>query len=1141
MLQESEHFSRQKEKLSSWILDYDKNAYCDPKINEDSRELLIDSFNECSDLRKSFHNSLNQFFTNLGFSSMKNIHKYDNSFTYFEFDKHDKLHNNLGKDIGFSFIKNNSVSKYDSNKGGIINLKKKLRDNNKSKNKDKKKKKNVISLKKKIFERERENSKMNVSDEEYEQKVIESDNEDSDNINNIKMKKEKTEKKGIKEEKKDNDIDYLLNSIYNQFGISKKEILNQEEEKENKIFPKEEKNKYSEKKVDSKYHIKESNKQSNKDQKKGIISLSNKDEKEKMNKKINKLEINKLLEDEKDHKKELNKKIYEKPIINKERKNISSKEREEKVKSDINYYGNKDVNKDKADKEKIVYNKKINLEKSLEDNNINTAKTEKEEKTKKLNQNIILKTDINEILPKKIKQDNIKDKIEQDKKINIQKSLKLQKEDKNVDNKTNIRTNRFGNKESMINSDTEKEIKSDNKSKYNQYLNKKESNRIYTESNEITENKINIMSKIQPQEKIQKTDTKNKIEKITKKDLFQKNYEISSKKKIEQDQKISETNLDKEKIQKEKEDLEKKAKEKEKKERLEKERIEKERKEKELKERIEKEKREKLEKERLERIEKEREEKEKERLRIENEKKMKLERERKEKLEKERKERIEQERIKRLEQERIEREKLEKEEQEKKEKLEKERLLRIEQERIKKEKLLKEKIQEEKLLKQKTEKEKITKVDESKSKSQEKIPKIIPKTDNVIEINKFPNNRFNISKSYKNLEKTEEKEEKKEEPKRRWKFTVKNKENEEQQKEEKKLSIVTSPKINQQIEQKQINIRYNTEQKDNNEKEKIIKYNIEKEKKDKELAEKLEKERKERERIEKEKLEREQLEQKRKEKIEKEKLIIEKQNKLDKEKKDIFLISKSEKKTYENKNRNISTNENNKQIIKREYENKNKKIKEDDIKMKPFEKISEDKTEYIETDANKTEKKEEKRSLWKFHVKDKEEHGTYNKYKQLEKAQEKQIIEIGMTNNNILQEKEGIEKKRIISARFSPTPKQKEEIKKINNEINIKESKIDKDNQFAKNEDLKIKSSEKIVQNKSEDSQVEKNKITKSRFITSQSYKNIEEIDNKKEKKEEPKRTWRFGTQNKESSEINIIGNKSEEIKDKKIIEKKQF
>ena len=61
----------QKTRLSEWILDYDKNAYCDNKINNESREVLIDSFNECSDLRKSFHDSLQNFFNNFGFSAKK--------------------------------------------------------------------------------------------------------------------------------------------------------------------------------------------------------------------------------------------------------------------------------------------------------------------------------------------------------------------------------------------------------------------------------------------------------------------------------------------------------------------------------------------------------------------------------------------------------------------------------------------------------------------------------------------------------------------------------------------------------------------------------------------------------------------------------------------------------------------------------------------------------------------------------------------------------------------------------------------------------------------------------------------------------------------------------------------------------------
>ena len=244
MQKNTEHFSHQKEKLSSWILDYDKNAYCDPKISHDSRELLVDSFNECSDLRKSFHNSLNEFFSNLGFSSMNHFHKYDNSFTNYEKATHAQHNNKLGLDIGFSFIKDNSE----------INLGNK-KNTNKKKTKDKGKSKNIISLKKKFLKNEIENYKEND--------FIESDNEDSDEKKIDKYKKEKDSEK---------DGDYFLNSIYNQFGISNKNKIGIKEEskdnkviekEENKIFKKENKNIYS-KKISEK--IKDSNIKSSENQ-----------------------------------------------------------------------------------------------------------------------------------------------------------------------------------------------------------------------------------------------------------------------------------------------------------------------------------------------------------------------------------------------------------------------------------------------------------------------------------------------------------------------------------------------------------------------------------------------------------------------------------------------------------------------------------------------------------------------------------------------------------------------------------------------------------------------------------------------------------------------------------------------------------
>ena len=116
---------KDKNKLSEWILDYDKNAYCDSKINNDTRDLLIDSFNECSDIRKSFHDSLQNFFNNLGFSaSMRNIHKYENSFTSFDNILHEKR-KTFGYTEDFGLKKNNSVSKFGKKKKKI-NLKENL-------------------------------------------------------------------------------------------------------------------------------------------------------------------------------------------------------------------------------------------------------------------------------------------------------------------------------------------------------------------------------------------------------------------------------------------------------------------------------------------------------------------------------------------------------------------------------------------------------------------------------------------------------------------------------------------------------------------------------------------------------------------------------------------------------------------------------------------------------------------------------------------------------------------------------------------------------------------------------------------------------------------------------------------------------
>ena len=70
--------------------------------------------------------------------------------------------------------------------------------------------------------------------------------------------------------------------------------------------------------------------------------------------------------------------------------------------------------------------------------------------------------------------------------------------------------------------------------------------------------------------------------------------------------------------------------------------------------------------------------------------------------------------------------------------------------------------------------------------------------------------------------------------------------------------------------------------------------------------------------------------------------------------------------------------------------------------------------------------------------------------------------------------------------------------------------------------------------NKQINEKEEKNKIiNNNRLITSKSYKNIEEINNKNENN---KRTWRFSIKNKEENINNIPIQKIEDIKDKKLV-----
>ena len=250
-------------KLSEWILDYDKNAYCDPKISNEDREILIESFNECSDLRKSFHDSLQNLFDNLGFSaSMRNIHKMKSSFNSSEniFGQQRKT---FGYPGDFGLIKNNSISKFGMKKGKKINLNqnqikdhakpitsirkrmlpidKFYEDNEEEEDDEIKKMKKEKSERDKteleiinkmvygdiIKEGKYGHEKVDILSEE----VKESENEDIEAKKSIEIKKNLE-----KNQKYEKNKDKILNNIFNEFGKSKykqaKEDINDEKEEE---------------------------------------------------------------------------------------------------------------------------------------------------------------------------------------------------------------------------------------------------------------------------------------------------------------------------------------------------------------------------------------------------------------------------------------------------------------------------------------------------------------------------------------------------------------------------------------------------------------------------------------------------------------------------------------------------------------------------------------------------------------------------------------------------------------------------------------------------------------------------------------------------------------------------------------------
>ena len=76
--------------LSQWILKFDKYLLSNPKLYEYIKEYFFESYKNCSELRKEFHNDfLPKLESELGFPSKKEFYDYNNFFKIQNYDKFD--------------------------------------------------------------------------------------------------------------------------------------------------------------------------------------------------------------------------------------------------------------------------------------------------------------------------------------------------------------------------------------------------------------------------------------------------------------------------------------------------------------------------------------------------------------------------------------------------------------------------------------------------------------------------------------------------------------------------------------------------------------------------------------------------------------------------------------------------------------------------------------------------------------------------------------------------------------------------------------------------------------------------------------------------------------------------------------------
>ena len=150
---------KHKRSLSDVILDYDKKTYNELKEKDESKDILINSFNECSDLRRSLHDNIKNIFTDLGFSSMKDIQGNDHPFSTLNYPN-DEKNKNYCYNGEITIVKNNSVSKFGIKNNKIINL-------NKNQKQIKMQNKPITTIREKILQKEKLED-FNIDENEFE-------------------------------------------------------------------------------------------------------------------------------------------------------------------------------------------------------------------------------------------------------------------------------------------------------------------------------------------------------------------------------------------------------------------------------------------------------------------------------------------------------------------------------------------------------------------------------------------------------------------------------------------------------------------------------------------------------------------------------------------------------------------------------------------------------------------------------------------------------------------------------------------------------------------------------------------------------------------------------------------------------------